>query len=673
MVSPHLLFHFYSVPLCAHSIYVMKKDKPSGSDAFSIYSRDIQPVYSLRRAIPPFIILILGVVGLYLMTYFTIPVQEDNEYGVTGFLRRNGLSSDLNLQGIWAHMLHLWNDCNGRLIDKLPVPVLALMPRWLFSLVNAVVYVLLYAGACKIIALAIGGQWRGKALKTSVVGFMATYPWLASAFVLLMALFFPWDSTMMLVSYQLGYVWTSCVVVWLVYYFCNRDLIVDGSIWLFVPVLVLTVIAGTLHELIPCVLCCAFIVPAIWSDSRRAVFRRLLIVVALFAGFEILSHMPGHMRRVGYTVIEFDWRALFPTCKGLMPGPSVMPGVIYLLTLAVFALWSIPVVSFRTVWRRLGEWLRPWRERSGLWMVTAVTLGGFVASAGVMSMFGSTRIMSFGIVLPFIGGLALLGRWPGGLPRWFGILIKSALTAIGLCAVGVWSVSIALEREINRRFYVLEPRMIEAGHQATVYFDLPRIWHREYLSPNPYPWMMVIPMNHRMNMTYFNPLAEPYEVQIVPYELFEMERDADYADILTSDDLPDGYEWINRQLGILRYRNSYLFTNPDNLALELRVIDGMRYFCISGALNFDATFADGGSRRAYFEIAEFITPRTHSKAYWLDPALDSELMVYSTIVSADDLVVRGPFCIAIDSGSYGHFDFFPNESVYHTKVLKKNP
>lgn len=76
------------------------------------------------------------------MTYFTIPVQEDNEYGVTGFLRRNGLSSHLNLQGIWAHMLHLWNDCNGRLIDKLPVPVLALMPRWLFSLVNAGVYVL---------------------------------------------------------------------------------------------------------------------------------------------------------------------------------------------------------------------------------------------------------------------------------------------------------------------------------------------------------------------------------------------------------------------------------------------------------------------------------------------------------------------------------------------------
>ena len=606
------------------------------------------------------------------MTYFTIPVQEDNEYGVTGFLRRNGMSSHLNLQGIWAHMLHLWNDCNGRLIDKLPVPVLALMPRWLFSLVNAGVYVLFYAGACKIIALAIGGQWRGKALNTSVVGFMATYPWLASAFVLLMALFFPWDSTMMLVSYQLGYVWTSCAVVWLVYYFCNRDLIVDGSVWLFVPVLILTVIAGTLHELIPCVLCCAFIVPALWSGSRRAVFRRVLIVVALFAGFEILSHMPGHMRRVGYTVIEFDWRRLFPTCKGLMPGPSVMPGVIYLLMLTVFTLWSVPQISFRSVWHRLGEWLRPWRERSGLWMVTAVVIGGFVASAGVMSMFGGTRIMSFGIVLPLIGGLALLGRWPGGLPRWFGILLKSALAVIGLCAAGVWSVSIALEREINRRFYVLEPRMIDVGQKATVYFDLPRIWHREYLSPNPYPWMMIIPMNHRMNMTYFNPLAEPYEVQIVPYELFEMERDADYADILTSDEMPAGYEWINRKLGILRYRGNYLFTNPENLELEVKVLDCMRYFCIGGALNFDATFADGRCQRAYFGIAEFITPRTRSKAYWLEPALDSESMVHSSIVLADDLLVRGPFCIAIDSGSYGHFDFFPNEPRYHTKVFERN-
>lgn len=72
------------------------------------------------------------VVGLYLMTFFTIPYQEDNEYGVTGFLRRQGLSSDLNLPGIWNQMVHLWNYCNGRVIDKLPVPVLALMPRWLF-------------------------------------------------------------------------------------------------------------------------------------------------------------------------------------------------------------------------------------------------------------------------------------------------------------------------------------------------------------------------------------------------------------------------------------------------------------------------------------------------------------------------------------------------------------
>lgn len=102
------------------------------------------------------------------------------------------------------------------------------------------------------------------------------------------------------------------------------------------------------------------------------------------------------------------------------------------------------------------------------------------------------------------------------------------------------------------------------------------------------------------------------------------------------------------------------------------MLDCMRYFCIGGALNFDATFADGRCQRAYFGIAEFITPRTRSKAYWLEPALDSESMVHSSIVLADDLLVRGPFCIAIDSGSYGHFDFFPNEPRYHTKVFERN-
>lgn len=163
---------------------------------------------------------------------------------------------------------------------------------------------LLYGGACKTMALAVGGQWRGKPLNTSFVEFMATRPWLASAFALLMSLFFPWDSTMMLVSYQLGYVWTSCAVIWLVYYFCNRNLIVDGPAWAFVLVMFLTVLAATLHELIACVLCCAFVVPALLSESRKAVVRRLLMVVALFIGFELLTHMPGHMYRVGYTVIE---------------------------------------------------------------------------------------------------------------------------------------------------------------------------------------------------------------------------------------------------------------------------------------------------------------------------------------------------------------------------------
>lgn len=628
--------------------------------------------YPLRRALIPAAVLLLCVAGLYLMTYFTVPIHEDNEYGVTGFLRRQGLSSDWNLKGIWAHMVHLWNDCNGRLIDKFPVPVLALMPRWLFSLVNACVYILLYGGACKVVALAIGGRWRGKDLNTSVVGFMATYPWLASAFPLLMALFFPWDSMMMLVSYQLGYIWTSCVVVWLVYYFCNPKLIVDGPTWSFTVVLVLAVVAGTLHELIPCVLCCAFIVPALWSGSRKAVVRRLLLIVALFVGFEILSHMPGHIRRVGYTIIEFDWRRLFPTCKGLMPGPSAMPGVIYLLTLAVFVVWGIPKLSFRSVWRKVGGWLKPGCGRSALWMVTAVTIGSFVASAGVMSMFGGGRIMSFGIVLPFIGGLALLGCWPGGIPRWFGLLLKAVLVLVGVCAVAVWSVSVALTREIHRQYYLLEPRLIEVGHKATVYYDLPRMWYREYINPNPYPWMMVLPMNTRMNMIYFNPLKDPYNVQIVPHELFHMERDADYADIIASENPPEGYEWVNRELGILRYRNSYLFTNPEGLELAVRVLNHKHYVATGGALNFDATFADGHSQRAYFGICEFFTPRTRSKAYWLEPALDSESMVHSVILTADDLLVRGPFCFAFDSGSYGYFDFFPNEPLYHTKILPED-
>lgn len=214
--------------------------------------------------------------------------------------------------------------------------------------------------------------------------------------------------------------------------------------------------------------------------------------------------------------------------------------------------------------------------------------------------------------------------------------------------------------------------MIQVGHKATVYYNLPRMWFREYMKPIPYPWMMVLPMNTRMNLTYFNPLKYLYDVQIVPHELFYMERDADYADIISLGNLPEGYEWINRDLGILRFRNNYLFTNPENLNLAVRVLNLKHYFAVGGALNFDATFADGNSQRAYFGISEFITPRTRSKAYWLEPALDSESMVHSVILTADNLVVRGPFCIAFDSGSYGYFDFFPNEPLYHTKVIPED-
>lgn len=627
--------------------------------------------YSIKRATVPALILLLGAVGLFVMTYLTIPVAEDNEYGVTGFLRRNGMSSDLNLSGIWNHVVHLMYNCNGRIVDKLAVPILALMPRWMSSVLNAIVYLFIAGGAFKLIALAIGGKWHGKPLHTSMVGFMATYPWLASAFVLLMALFFPWDNAMMLMDYQLNYVWTSCVVVWLVYYFCNPRLICDGPAWLFVVVLILSVGAATLHELIPCVLCCAFLVPALWSGSRKLLVRRVLIIVALFVGFEILTHMPGHMRRVGYTVMEFDWRRLFPTCKGLMPGPAVMPGVVYMLTLAVFALWRIPTLSLRSVWRQLKNWLMPRRNRSALWMLTVVATGGFVASCAVMSMFGGNRIMSFGVVFSFVGGLALLGCWPGGLPRWFATVLKGAIVAIGICAVGVWSFSITIESEINRQFRQLEPHMIAAGRNATIYYDLLRYWWIEVNDVSPMPWRMMTPLDHRIDMTYFNPLADPYNIMIVPSALSEMERDADYDDIVASEDLPEGYQWVDRELGILRYRECYLYTNPDNLNLKIRVLNPMRYRIIDGALNFDATYADGVARRTYFGIRPFTTPRTKRMAYWLEPAIDSEQIANSAIITAADLLVRGPFCIVTEVGSYGHLDYFPNEPLYHTKEGKK--
>ena len=418
---------------------------------------------SMRRAYFPFAVIGLFSVVFYIMTYYTIPIEEDMEYGLTGFLRRHGLSNNYNFAGMWNHIMHLYRDCNGRLIDKLPVPILVLCPKWLFAIFNVGVVWLIVGASYKLMALAIGGTWNRKPLCTSFMGFISKYPWHASAFVFLMMMFFPWHTKMLTVSYSLGYIWTSAIALWLVYYFCNSRLI-GGSKILLAFVLIGCVLSGILHELLPCVLCSAFLIPALCSGNRMLIWRRLGIIASLFIGYLVLSHTVGHIYRVSYYDIHFDWRRICSTYRGLMPSSSVMQSIVFFLTLAVFFICRVKILSFAEILKSLKRSFYPLREHTPLWTVIITLVGGCITSIVIFGFFdNAARIMSYAILFSFIGGLILLVRWPGGLPHWFCRVLQGCIIAVALCGLAVWTVSCFVQNKIFKAFNIAEKLIYESG------------------------------------------------------------------------------------------------------------------------------------------------------------------------------------------------------------------
>lgn len=611
-------------------------------------------------------VLITFSVLFYIMTFYAIPVEEDMEYGLTGFLRRHGLSDSYNFAGMWNHIMHLYRDCNGRLIDKLPVPILVLCPKWFFALMNVGAIWLIVVAAYKIMGLAL----EGNAESRRFTSFMADYPWLASAFIILMSMFSPWDKLMMLVSYSVGYVWTAAVALWLVYYFINPRLI-GGSTRGFCAFLVGSVVAGLLHELIPCVLCCAMLIPALCSPSRRLMFRRIAVIAALFVGYLILSHTPGHLHRVGYTDIHFDWMRVCPTRRGFMPASAVMPVVVYFLTGAVFIVWKMKKVSFAGFWQALKGCFVPNREASIIRDVNILFISGCVASIVILSLFDTgSRIMWYAILFSYMGGLLLLARWPGGIPRWFGVLLKSVLVAVAACGAAVWTLSCMLQRNISKAFVQGEKMIYETGAD-TIYLDLPVLMWSDSQYDNTYPWNLLVPFRNRHSSLNLNPLREPYDIVIVPEVFAGLEDEASYQDIIKMDSLPSGYAWINREEGILRYKDFYFYTNPQGIEFETPIEDVTRYLRYGGVLQTDAVFDNGLRRDVWFNVKVFTTPGSKTRAYWLEPALDSDVLLKHRIEKLDIIKITPSRLDKIDSGTYGRVQLFPNEPPeYQNKIIR---
>lgn len=618
-----------------------------------------------RSALWPLGVLALFSVLFGLLNYTTPRVEEDMEYGVTGFLLHHGLSDDMNLQGMWNHIVHLYQDCNGRTIDKLPVPVLVLMPRWLIVLKNIGALWLLFAAACKLMAVATGGVWRNKPLRCSWLGFAATYPWLASAFVVLMSMFFPWNGTMMLESYLLGYLWTSVIVLWTTYLFVNRNLIGECSAWVYMLMVFVMVVAGTCHELIPCVLCCAFIVPTLFSGSKKLFMRRAIIVIALFTGYMILSHTPGHLRRVGYTVIEFNWQYIRQRYHGLVPTTPVMPVAIFILTLAVWIVCSLKNFKPLTVWQYVKSGLWPIRLRSDRWTLIVTMLGGAVASVAVYGFFGASRIMCYGILMSMIGGLSLLAIWPGGIPRLFALLLKFVVVSLAVCSIAVWTVSIIFERRVFRINEILEHTLFSSPGKDTIFVDSPNVWYSDFVDRFS-TWKPVIYSHYILKYPIYNPFNRVETVSLVPEVFAHMETDAMYSDIVKMQSPPDGYQWVDRNLGVLRFHDRYLFTNPDCLPMEVKVDDPRHAFGGLTKLRFDAEFSDGATEKVWSDIIPFTTPRSGQRAYWIKYAIISKKTATERIVSVPDedtFVFTPPRIINIDSSSFGYFELFPNEPL----------
>lgn len=195
-----------------------------------------------------------------------------------------GLIGKGDMSGFWDKVLDTWTSRymtdNTRVANMIVPFTLVLLPKWVMNILNTLMVVMVYIGMIKL--LRIRRVWMSVALITSVT------------FLL------PWSDQMLLCDFSLNYVWTSVLLLSVLYLWlkdCKCTPV--GLLFLFL----LSLVMGAMHEM-AAVSLVGGMVAWIIIDRRRMSGRRGVMIVGLLIGVAILLSAPGPYIRAASSAVN---------------------------------------------------------------------------------------------------------------------------------------------------------------------------------------------------------------------------------------------------------------------------------------------------------------------------------------------------------------------------------
>lgn len=503
-------------------------------------------------------------IGIGLMTYYTPKLQEDLEFMASNWQYVEGLTDVINWEGMWDDIKFHFIHTNGRLGDRLVIPMVCLVPEVVFAIMCGIMALLSVIGINRI---ACAG--KHVTVKSAVLALTMVMIW------------FPWNESLFLASYSVNYLWTACISIWIAYLFLillpNKRIKAPGMAFLCVCLC----LSGGWHECIFMTLGCSLLLCSLLNNNKGTKCRQLTLVAAMFIGFlsNILS--AGLQTRVGATELSFDIHHFFFIWHRLpIPTWPVIPVMLYFISLLI-AYWH-DIISPQNFIRKI----HPLRQSASIHLACILTASSNLILFG---FFGSPRSMLLGDVFAIIGLLYIFNHACQARVR--KILVSSSALLLTLLLANQY-ITICFQARLKDAFAQQKLQWLELkGNDGVIYSDLPKMD-----ASMSYPWEMIITdmynaaWKHYYLANFIRPQDTPKNFIIIPSDLQH----------ITSDSI----KCVSEGWGIYKVKDHMLYSNPHNYDLTVNPANGKS--CFAGII-IEAMANDGKPYKIYGKIMPFKT------------------------------------------------------------------
>lgn len=583
---------------------------------------------NLSWAVIPICFAIIVAVGVYLMMWFQPQICEDMEYALADYDRKNGVIDFINWEGIWNHILSLYNDCNSRLIDKFSVVFLCLMPRWLYSALTAFVAILI-----------LTGMWRLGRISLS------KKPWIALAAGVAFLLLFPWHESMFMLSYSLNYFWTSAIALWFAIMILSAKAMGAKGYGAATGFFLLGFLLGNLHEGMTVGIMAALFFVAIYSHGVEARNRWILCGgIATGMAFSIFLFATAY--RISYTEFGLDFKFLF---GGRHHTPSLLfwPVVLY-TTIALYRWLIYPLNSkhkfFAGIWNLTKNYLREifsTKEKSDLFLQQTICLSVSWITSMMLPYVKAERIMAFAVVFSIAGCFGLIASWQYKSRKIISTILKAVTCIYAIILTTNLVLNILMQRRNHKEWNEI-CLLWEESEDGIAYYDNATVLAT--------PWYPLHTYQMHYNLLYdncyhTNAFLRPHKRYTIFYVLPTDLKDFSASKI----------EWVDKEQGIYRL-GKHLLIEPRDMNFDTLPREGTFHGDIH--INMDAEFSDGNRHRVWGALVPF-TDKEGVKRYYIKLAQYSPQEIENEIVTVNDIVINPAAYYPIMTTSYDSIELFP--------------